>query len=345
MARLGHISKAKWAAASRQSRALGPAVPALAQSRFSSVAGGQSSVNPDEIAHFSKLSQQWWDERGEFGLLHKMNPVRVEFVRSKVLEIQREENESRVDELKPLSGLDVVDVGCGGGLLCESLARLGGRTLGIDASSSNIAIASLHAAADPALASSSASDRKRKGSLTYEHTSVEELLAQRGPNSFDVVCSMEVIEHVDNPRTFLTNCAMLVKPGGHLFLSTIARTPLSYFLTIIAAEHLLRLVAPGTHTYSKYINPDEMTEFFLSTPLPPNDTAASDGVQTPVRSASRPWISRLYGGAPLRTEAEIRGMVYLPWKGEWMLVPRGAPGASVWAEACNYLFWVRRPLE
>ncbi|KAI0629141.1 ubiquinone biosynthesis O-methyltransferase [Trametes polyzona] len=308
----------------------------------SSSVGGQSSVNPDEIAHFSRLSQQWWDERGEFGLLHKMNPVRMQFIRNKVLEIQREEDESKANELQPLSGLDVLDVGCGGGLLCESLARSGGRTLGIDASESNIAIASLHAAADPALASSpSIGEVKGRGSLTYKHTSVEDLLVERGPGAFDVVCSMEVIEHVDNPTAFLTNCATLVKPGGHLFLSTIARTPLSYFLTIFAAEQVLRLVTPGTHTHSKYINPEEMVEFFLSTPLPPPDMAAVDGDRT----ASRPWISRLYGGSPLRTEAEVRGMLYLPWKGEWTLVPRGAPGASVWAEACNYLFWVRRPVE
>ncbi|KAI0766599.1 S-adenosyl-L-methionine-dependent methyltransferase [Trametes elegans] len=309
---------------------------------FSSIAGSQSSVNPEEIAHFSRLSQQWWDERGEFGMLHKMNPVRMQFIRDKVVEIQREEDEANVNEFQPLSGLDVVDVGCGGGLLCESLARLGGRTIGIDASSSNIGIASLHAAADPALAPTSASGAKGKGSLTYQHTSVEDLLDERGPSSFDVVCSMEVIEHVDNPRTFLTNCATLVKPGGHLFLSTIARTPLAYFLTIFAAEQALRLVTPGTHTYSKYINPDEMTEFFLTTPLPP---ATSAPAQTTTAPASRPWISRLYGGSPPRTEAEVRGMVYLPWKGEWVLVPRGAPGASIWAEACNYLFWVRRPVE
>ncbi|KAI0372711.1 ubiquinone biosynthesis O-methyltransferase [Pilatotrama ljubarskyi] len=353
MLRLGRVPGRARATAARPSRSCRAISAGMHSATVHPAAGGQSSVNPDEIAHFSRLSQQWWDERGEFGLLHKMNPVRMQFIRNKVLEIQREEDEARADEAQPLGGLDVVDVGCGGGLLCESLARLGGRTLGIDASASNITIASLHAAADPALApSSSSAGAKGKGMLAYEHTSVEDLLAQRGPGTFDVVCSMEVIEHVDNPRTFLTNCATLVKPGGHLFLSTIARTPLSYFLTIFAAEQVLRLVTPGTHTHSKYINPDEMLEFFLTTPLPPSDAAAAaaapldrDCTQAPSAPASRPWISRLYGGAPLRTEAEVRGIVYLPWKGEWMLVPRGAPGARLWAEACNYLFWVRRPVE
>ncbi|PIL25112.1 hypothetical protein GSI_13001 [Ganoderma sinense ZZ0214-1] len=266
-----------------------------------------------------------------------MNPVRIEFIRQKMSEMRREDGLDDVNPTRPLDGLDVLDVGCGGGLLCETLARLGGRTLGIDASSSNIAIASLHASADPGLSS----PQKTKGSLTYEHTSVEDLLAQRGSKSFDVVCSMEVIEHVDNPATFLTNCATLVKPGGHLFLSTIARTPLSYALTIFAAEQVLRLVTPGTHTHSKYINPDELTDFFLRLD---SDAPAQDAV--PKQSAApRPWISRLYGGVPSRTEAEIRGIIYLPWKGEWMLVPRGAPGASIWAEACNYMFWVRRPFK
>ncbi|RPD57524.1 ubiquinone biosynthesis O-methyltransferase [Lentinus tigrinus ALCF2SS1-7] len=310
-------------AASRRHAFASPCRHVSTASTLADARSNTSSVNPDEIAHFSRLSQLWWDERGEFGLLHKMNPVRMEFVRQKVLEMQREDGSEHVNEARPLEGLDVLDVGCGGGLLCESLARLGGHTLGIDASESNIAIASLHAAADPALTP--------KGALTYQHTSVEDLLATRGSKAFNVVCSMEVIEHVDNPRAFLSNCAQLVKPGGHLFLSTIARTPLSYFLTIFAAEQALRLVSPGTHTWSKYINPEEMTDFFLQ-----HDS---------IPASSRPWISRLYGGAPARIEAEIRGMIYLPWKGEWTLVPRGAPGANVWAEACNYLFWVRRPFE
>ena len=143
--------------------------------------------------------------------------------------MQREDGEGQVNETRPLTGLDVLDVGCGGGLLSEvrshprapfaffniiffsiqTLTRLGGNTLGIDASESNIAIASLHAAADPAL--SSGSSAERQGSLSYRHTAVENLLSERGPMSFDVVCSMEVIEHVDNPRTFLANCASLVK--------------------------------------------------------------------------------------------------------------------------------------
>ncbi|KAK7687908.1 hypothetical protein QCA50_009127 [Cerrena zonata] len=241
--------------------------------RQTSLASSSSSstVNPDEIAHFSRLSAQWWDERGEFGMLHKMNPVRTQFVREKLVEMEYEDGHEDLNEAKVLEGLKVLDVGCGGGLFSESLTRLGANTLGIDASASNIAIASLHASNDPALSFTSSSlpqrfgssvSHKGKGKLTYEHTSVEDLLAREGPNSFDVVCSMEVVEHVDNPRAFLTSCAEILKPGGHLFLSTIARTPLAYFLTIFSAEQLLRFVTPGTHTWSKYINPSELTSFF-----------------------------------------------------------------------------------
>jgi len=126
------------------------------------------------------------------------------------------------------------------------------------------------------------------------------------------------VEHVDNPSLFLRSLNDLVKPGGHLFISTIARTPLSYLLTIFLAEKALRLVTPGTHTHSKYINPSELVDFFK------NDLG---------------WISQLYDGQPARTEAEVRGIAYLPWKGAWSLLPKGAPGAL----ECNYLFWARKP--
>jgi len=206
-----------------------------------------------------------------------------------------------------------LDVGCGGGLLSESLARLGARTTAIDASESNVAKASFHAAADP---------RLRPDTLTYRHAPVESLLSE--PKRFDVVCSMEVVEHVDNPATFLKSCASLVKPGGHLFLSTVSRTPLAYGLTIFMAEYILRKVTPGTHTLSKYINPSELVDFFAE-PF-----------------STRPWISRTYDGQPTRKEAEVRGMIYVPWRGEWVLAPRGVDGLTT---QCNYLFWVRKPTE
>ncbi|KAI0291039.1 S-adenosyl-L-methionine-dependent methyltransferase [Multifurca ochricompacta] len=282
-----------------------------------------STVNDEEIAHFSRLSKLWWDERGEFTLLHKMNPHRMRFIREKVLEVLREDdrNDDAValrmrDSNRLLNGLDVLDVGCGGGILSESLARLGANTLAIDASAENIHIASQHAAADPGLSS-----------LSFRHTSAETLLQEESKKRFDIVCSMEVVEHVNNPAAFLRSCAELVKPGGHLFLSTIARTPLSYLLTIVAAEKVFRLVEPGTHTFSKFINPDELIGFFTK----------------PLNEGGRPWISRTYAyGLPTRVEAEVRGIVYVPWRGDWVLAPRATTPLSTQA---NYLFWIRRPKE
>ncbi|KAI0000829.1 S-adenosyl-L-methionine-dependent methyltransferase [Russula compacta] len=270
-----------------------------------------STINDAEISHFSRLSTQWWDERGEFALLHKMNPHRMRFIREKVLEVRREEQPDAAAAaplFKPsrvLEGMDVLDVGCGGGILSESLARLGANTLAIDASAENIGVATRHAAVDPGLAA-----------LSFRHASAEALVQEL--KRFDIVCSMEVVEHVDHPAAFLRSCAELVKPGGHLFLSTIARTPLSYLLAIMAAEKVFRLVEPGTHTFSKFINPEELIRF-------------------------HPWISRTYAhGLPTRVEAELRGIVYVPWRGDWVLAPRAM---TPWSTQANYLFWVRKPRD
>ncbi|KAG5636910.1 hypothetical protein H0H81_006445 [Sphagnurus paluster] len=286
----------------------------------------RGTVNAAEIAHFSRLSSQWWDEQGEFAFLHKMNPVRVQFIREKLLEVAREEHEGE-DALssKGLHGLDVLDVGCGGGLLSESLARLGANTLGIDASESNVKIAKLHASADPKL------ER-----LSYVNTAAESLL--ESPKRYDVVCSMEVLEHVDNPASFLSTCAELVKPGGHLFLSTISRSPLAYFLTIFLAEDLLRKVSRGTHTYSKFIKPTELVAFFQKH----HSSASADPQYLEHATLSRPWISpQASSVSPPRKEAEVRGLIYHPLQSKWLLAPRDAWGAT----DCNYIFWTRKPSE
>ncbi|KAF9441576.1 ubiquinone biosynthesis O-methyltransferase [Macrolepiota fuliginosa MF-IS2] len=297
-----------------------------------------SSVNPDEISHFSNLSAHWWDEHGEFEFLHKMNPVRMTFVRQKLLEAARDDG-TDPNPAQVLANLDVLDVGCGGGLLSESLARLGANTLGIDASEKNIGIARQHASTDPRLAPTSP-----HSSLMYQHTTAEALLEQ--PKQFDVVCSMEVLEHVDNPASFLSTCAELVKPGGHLFLSTISRTPLAYFLTIFMAQDVLRKVSPGTHTYSKYIKPSELIQFF-ETYRPPTPPAPVPSLRESVTladsltSSARPWITRHSDTYLPRTQVDVRGLIYNPVFGNWHLAPKDAWGSL----ECNYIFWVRKPKE
>jgi polyprenyldihydroxybenzoate methyltransferase / 3-demethylubiquinol 3-O-methyltransferase len=209
----------------------------------------------------------------------------------------------------------------------------------------------MHASLDHKLSHISANGATNGSILTYRHTTAETLVQE--PGRFDVVCSMEVLEHVDNPSQFLSTCAELVKvrpdtlpvhceraltfiqPGGHLFLSTISRTPLAYMISILAAEHIFRMVTPGTHTFSKFVKPSELISFFQEYPK-------LDVSQASSALGSRPWITRTYShGLPTRTEAEIRGIIYVPWRGEWLLAPREL--TSWGAVECNYLFWVRKP--
>ncbi|RKP36201.1 bifunctional 3-demethylubiquinone-9 3-methyltransferase/ 2-octaprenyl-6-hydroxy phenol methylase, partial [Dimargaris cristalligena] len=207
-----------------------------------------SSVSPEEIAKFSRLSSEWWAPEGHFQMLHQMNSARVDYIRHS--SPQRATFSPHPESLvRPFRGLHMLDVGCGGGLLCEALARLGGQVTGIDATYDNIQIARVHAQKDPQLANSEAS-------LDYFHTTAEDI--QQTGQQFDVVTSMEVIEHVMHPDQFVTNLFSLTKPGGLVFMSTISRTPLAYALTILGAERLLGLVPSGTHDYQKYIRPDEL---------------------------------------------------------------------------------------
>ena len=241
-------------------------------------------------------------------------------------------------------------------MLNKSLARMGANTLGIDASESNITIASVHSSADPKLSSGSTT-LSNQGSLTYLHSSAESLLSL--PKRYDVVCSMEVLEHVDNPATFLSTCAELLKvgvlfsfhieipfkflpwkqPGGHLFLSTISRTPLAYALTILLAEDILRKVTSGTHTYSKFIKPAELVRFFREYRSPGKVDLGADHLDSTLPSVG-PWISTPSSSTYLpRLQAELRGLIYNPLQARWILAPRDAWGAL----ECNYLFWVRKP--
>ncbi|GJJ77329.1 hypothetical protein EMPS_09688 [Entomortierella parvispora] len=223
--------------------------------------GSVYTVNEDEIAKFAAMSDEWWAPQGPFKMLHLMNPPRIRYIRNRLtasgaipnnISADMSDQTARDSRARfPLQGLRILDVGCGGGLLAEALARLGATVTGLDASIENIQMARIHAKKDPLLNNGS------PGSLEYRHLTAEQLLEQG--LQFDVVCSMEVIEHVDNPAGFLKVLGQLVKPNGDLILSTISRTPLAYFLTVFSAEHLLRMVPVGTHHWSKYITPEELS--------------------------------------------------------------------------------------
>ncbi len=202
------------------------------------VQGG--SIDAQEVEHFSKLAQEWWDPRGKFKPLHKFNPLRVEYIRDTLG--RRYERDIGAD--KPLAGIDIIDIGCGGGLLCEPLARLGGTVTGVDPSRSNIAIAQDHAA-------------KSGLEIAYRVTSAEALVKKA--EQFDVVLAMEVIEHVANVDEFLGTCARLVKPGGLLLVSTINRTFKALAFAIVGAEYILRWLPRGTHHFDKFVTPHEIS--------------------------------------------------------------------------------------
>lgn len=206
-------------------------------------AAGKTTIDDAQVEWFSKMAAEWWDPRGKFKPLHKFNPVRISYVREKACaHFGRDEKSAR-----PLEGLRVLDVGCGGGLLSEPMARMGASVVGIDPAEKNIGIAATHA-------------NESGVSVDYRATTAEQL-AEDG-ESFDIVLNMEVVEHVSDVDFFLTTCASLVKPGGMMFVATINRTLKAGALAIFAAERVLRWLPPGTHQYEKLVRPEE-----IETPL------------------------------------------------------------------------------
>ena len=187
-----------------------------------------SNVDPAEIAKFEQLASRWWDPGSEFKPLHDINPLRLDFI----------------DARARLAGKTVLDVGCGGGILTESMAARGARVTGIDLGEAPLAVAQLHL--------------KESGlHVDYRRVSAESLAAER-PASFDIVTCLEMIEHVPDPATSVRACATLVKPGGHVFFSTINRNPKSWLFAIVGAEYVLNLLPRGTHDYLKFIKPSEL---------------------------------------------------------------------------------------
>ena len=197
------------------------------------------SLDAAELRHFEGLAKDWWDERGKFRGLHAFNPARLAFIVAEVQSWRVQQNQS----FRPLSGLSVLDIGCGGGILSEPLARLGGSVTGIDPVEESIGVATVHA-------------KKQGLNIAYRAASAEALVSEGC--TFDVVIASEVIEHVADVASFLKTCRALCKPGGLLIVSTLNRTPKSYALAIVAAEHILGLAPRGTHDWKKFIKPEEL---------------------------------------------------------------------------------------
>ena len=199
-----------------------------------------SSIDTDEIEKFRAMAEEWWDADGKFAPLHKFNPVRLKFIRDQVAAHFGLQANAR----KPLSELRVLDIGCGGGLVSEPMARMGAKMTSVDAGEANILTARAHA-----------SDMRLE--IDYRIGTAEELL-HKGEAPFDVVLNLEVVEHVADPKQFLIDTSKLVRPGGLMILATLNRTPKSFALAIVGAEYILGWLPRGTHDHSKFIRPHEM---------------------------------------------------------------------------------------
>ena len=189
------------------------------------------NADPQELAKFSELAHRWWDPTSEFKPLHQINPLRLRWI----------------DDTAGLKGKSVLDVGCGGGILAEAMAALGARVKGIDLSDKALKVALLH-------------QFESRLEVTYDEISAEEL-ALREAGQYDVLTCMEMLEHVPDPASTVSACAQLVKPGGHVFFSTLNRNPKSYVLAVIGAEYILRLLPRGTHDYAKFLKPSELARY------------------------------------------------------------------------------------
>jgi 2-polyprenyl-6-hydroxyphenyl methylase / 3-demethylubiquinone-9 3-methyltransferase len=201
-----------------------------------------SSIDPAEVEKFSKLAAEWWNPKGKFGILHVFNPVRLDYIKEQVCaRLARDPLTER-----PFEGLRLLDIGCGGGLLCEPMARLGATVIGVDPSEKNIKTAQVHAA-------------EQNLPIIYR-TGTAEMLAAEG-EQFDVILNMEVIEHVVDPTAFTATCCKMLKPGGLMFVATLNRTLKSFALGIVGAEYVLRWLPKGTHQWEKFIKPEELKEW------------------------------------------------------------------------------------
>jgi len=210
------------------------------------------TVDAGEVAKFEAMAAEWWDPNGKFKPLHMLNPTRLDYI---TRQIAAEFGRDLSSDL-PFTGLRLLDIGCGGGLLAEPMARLGATVVGADAAERNIPVAQVHA--------------EQSGlSIDYRHTTAEALAA--AGEAFDVVLNMEVVEHVADPLAYLTACRQLLKPGGLMICSTINRNPKSYLMAIIGAEYVMRWLPKGTHEWQKFITPDELYDLIRQAGLDPVD--------------------------------------------------------------------------
>ncbi|MFY0633550.1 MAG: bifunctional 2-polyprenyl-6-hydroxyphenol methylase/3-demethylubiquinol 3-O-methyltransferase UbiG [Vannielia sp.] len=210
------------------------------------------TADPAEVAKFEAMAAEWWDAEGKFKPLHMMNPVRLDYICDQIAaEFDRDR-----DGPTPFAGLRLLDIGCGGGLLSEPMARMGAEVVGADAAAGNIPVAQVHA--------------EQSGlEIDYRHTTAE-ALAEAG-EQFDVVLNMEVVEHVASPPDYLEACQRLLKPGGLMICSTINRNPKSFAVAIVGAEWVMRWLPKGTHDWGKFITPDELYEMLRKAGLDPVD--------------------------------------------------------------------------
>ncbi|NND21887.1 MAG: bifunctional 2-polyprenyl-6-hydroxyphenol methylase/3-demethylubiquinol 3-O-methyltransferase UbiG [Silicimonas sp.] len=211
-----------------------------------------STIDSGEIEKFQAMAAEWWDPNGKFKPLHMLNPCRLDYITSQIaVEFDRD-----LTTNEPFQGLRILDIGCGGGLLSEPMARLGAEVVGADAAERNIPVARLHAEEQGLV-------------IDYRHTTAEDLVA--ADEKFDAVLNMEVVEHVADPLAYLTACHDLLKQGGLMTCSTINRNPKSYAMAIIGAEHIMRWLPKGTHEWSKFITPDELYDLLRQAGFDPVD--------------------------------------------------------------------------
>ena len=212
------------------------------------------SVDPQEMANFAAMAEDWWNPAGKFKPLHIMNGARTGFIKDHLCEHFHRDPDAAL----PLKGLRLLDIGCGGGLLCEPMARLGATVTGVDALENTLKTAKTHA--------------QQSGlDIDYQHGTIEQMV-EAGTKPFDAVLNMEVIEHVVDPAAFMADCGAMVREGGMMFCSTINRTAKAFVFAIVGAEYVLRWLPRGTHQYDKFVTPAEIRRWLLDAGLTPDDS-------------------------------------------------------------------------